>query len=117
MHTFEKDSRVVSVGISDLPSGPQGVVMSEDSTSEKRFFAVSKAQFESMWTTLMSSDMNQYARDEKSVNLMTALVGYAAHYVFSVHMADGTKKHYVVAKDKASPRLAELAAQLRAYAR
>jgi len=32
-------------------------------------------------------------------------------------MADGTKKHYVVAKDKASPRLAELAAQLRAYAR
>jgi hypothetical protein len=117
MHTFEEDSRVIAVAISDLPAGPQGVVMSESSASEKRFFAVSKAQFESMWTTLMSSDMNQYARDEKSVNLITGLVGYGGHYLFSVHMADGTKKYYAVPRDKASPHLAELAAQLRAYAR
>jgi hypothetical protein len=117
MHAFEEDSQVVAVAISDLPSGPQGVVMSQDSSSEKRSFAVSKAEFESMWTTLMSTDMDQYARNEKSVNLLTALVGYAAHYIFTVHMADGTKKYYAVPKDEASRRLAALAAQLRAYTR
>ncbi|PYI47955.1 MAG: hypothetical protein DMF11_04990, partial [Verrucomicrobia bacterium] len=75
MHTFQDHSRVVAVGITDLPSGPQGTVVSEDSTREKGPFAVSKAQFESMWTALMSSGMKQYT--EKEVTLMTALVGYA----------------------------------------
>jgi hypothetical protein len=117
MHVFEEDSQVVAVAISDLPSGPQGVVMSQDSSSEKRSFTVSKAEFESMWTTVMSSDMDQYARNEKSVNLLTALVGYAAHYIFTVHMDDGTKKYYAVPKDEASRRLAALAAHLRAYTR
>ena len=114
MHTFQDHSRVVAVGITDLPAGPQGTVVSEDSTREKGPFAVSKAQFESMWTTLMSSGMKQYT--EKEVTLMTALVGYAGLYVFSVHMADGTKKHYAVPKGKASPGVAALAAQLRGYA-
>src|SRR6266487_396480 len=83
MHTFQQDSRVVAVGITDLPSGPQVVVLWEDPTRGKRSFAVSKAQFESMWITLMSSGMKQYA--EKEITLLTALVGYSAYYIFSVH--------------------------------
>jgi hypothetical protein len=114
MHTFQEDSRIVYIAIVNLPSGPQGLVTSEDPSRKERSFTVSQAQFDKMWSTLMSSGAQNYAGDEKSHRKFDAV----NYYVFSAaEMPNGWKKNYAIPKSKASPALVALAARFRGYAK
>ena len=115
IHVFQDNSRNVAIRIVDLPSGPQGSIITEGSTTAD--FTISKGAFDKIWSTLTANSLNKYAGDQKRLSLLDALVGLTKYYVFSVYMVDGTKKYYAVPTSEASARIAELARQLRAYAK
>jgi hypothetical protein len=112
MHTFQQDSNVVFVAVADSPSGPRGIVTSPDSAQKKRYFTVTNAEFEKMWSTLMSSEVDKYTGESKPNRTFDAMT----NYVFSAGYG-GKGKNYAVPTIKASPPIVALATQLRAYAK
>jgi hypothetical protein len=114
MHTFERDSQIVSVAIVDLPSGPQGIVSLHNPDRMEHPVTVSQAEFDKMWKTLMTSGVERYAGDETSKRTFDAV----NYYLFSVsEMPEGKKTNYVIPKSKTAPPLIALADHLRGYAK
>jgi hypothetical protein len=117
MHTFQQGSRVVYVAIVDLPSGPQGLVTSKDRSRRDQPFTVSQAQFDKMWSTLLSAGVEKYARSAGD-NLPERRFDAVNYYVFSAaEMPRGFKKNYAIPNGKAPPSLVALAKQFRGYAK
>jgi len=78
---------------------------------------ISRAQFNKMWSTLMSAGVEKYARyagakePERNYNAVNYCVFAAAQ------MPRGWKKNYAVPTGKAPPALLALAKQFRSYAK
>jgi hypothetical protein len=114
MYTFQGSSALVFIAIADLPAGPQGLVTWRGLTQKTRPFPVSEVQVNKMWSTLMASGAEKFARGESSSQKFDPV----NYYVFSAaYMPKGTMKNFAVPKDKASPSLIALASDLRAYAK
>jgi hypothetical protein len=117
LHAFQEDSRVVYVTIVDRPPAPVGLVTSQDKSRQERWFMVSRAQFDKMWSTLMSAGVEKYARyagakePERTYDAMNYCIFAAAQ------MPRGWKKSYAVPTNKAPPPLLALAKQFRSYAK
>jgi ABC-type bacteriocin/lantibiotic exporter with double-glycine peptidase domain len=114
MHTFAKPgpailntygTGIVMVIIDDYPSGPMAVIVDLEN-STKRSVAVSKAEFNKMWTIFKSSGADKYPSK--------APIGpdMASYYFFSAE-----NQLYAVPKNKASAAVVSLATQIRAYAK
>lgn len=109
LHAFQEDSRIVYVTIVDRSPAPVGLVTSQDKSRQERWFMVSRAQFDKMWSTLMSAGVEKYARyagakePERTYDALNYCVFAAAQ------MPRGWKKNYVVPFSKAPPALLALA--------
>ena len=117
MHAFQADSRIVYVTIVDRPPQPVGLVSSEDKRRQERWFMVSRAQFDKMWSTLMSAGVERYAKyagdkqPERTYDTLNYCVFAAAE------MPRGWKKSYAVPNTKTPQALNALAKQFRSYAK
>ncbi len=117
LHAFQEDSRIVYVTIVDRLPAPVGLVASEDKSRQERWFMISRAQFDKMWSTLMSAGVEKYARHAgaKEPERMYDALNYC---VFAAaEMPRGWKKNYAVPIRKAPPALLALAKQFRSYAK
>jgi hypothetical protein len=112
MHTFQEGSNIVFVAVADSPTGPRGLVTSPDHSRKEHSFTVSDAEFEKMWTTLMSTDAEKYAGTSNPNRTFDAV----SCYVFSAGYG-GKGTHYAIPTTKASPPLVALATQFRSYAK
>jgi hypothetical protein len=117
LHAFQENSRIVYVTIVDRQPAPVGLVTSQDKSRRERWFMISRAEFDKMWSTLMSAGVERYARyagakePERKYDTLNYCVFAAAQ------MPRGWKKSYAVPTSKAPPALFALAKQFRSYAK
>ena len=112
MYTIQNGPALIHIAVVDTPSGIRGVVTSNTPRRE-RAFSVSHPQFERMWRTLQSPDLEKFASGGSPSRMFDA----TSNYVFSIgYMPNGKKTNFVVPKARASAPLISLARQLKAYA-
>jgi hypothetical protein len=78
---------------------------------------VPRLQFDDMWSTLASAEVEKYARSagDKTPERSFDVVNF---YVFSAaEMPNGSKKNYAIPADKAPASIIALAKEFRAYAK
>ena len=120
---FQRGSRNVFVSVADSPLGPQGMVSSgdlagkEDTSSLKnteRLFTMPRPEFDKMWSTITSPNLQKYAVDQKSHGKFDMTNSYVFVVTRDVGKLGVT---YVIPKNQASQTVAAIAAQLRGYAK
>ena len=112
MHTFQQGSNIMFVAVSESPTGPRGLVRAPNYSRGERAFTVSDAEFDKMWATAMSTEVGKYADGSNQDSISECVT----NYVFSVGYV-GKSTNYAIPMVKASPAIAALATQFRAYAK
>jgi len=114
-HMYQSEGILVTISFVDLPSGPvchidDGRVSS--ASFKVRDFPISKQQFEHFWS--VTRELAPFQVNEKSTPNGDALndVVFA-----SSESRDGEKKIFLIPKGRASKTVADIAHEIRAYAR
>jgi len=118
MYTYQSEGMLASISFVDLPSGP--VCHIDDgrigSASLKvRDFAVSKQEFDHIWTVVTSNEVRPFERRTDSPSATAEALN---NYVFTTgEIPHGEAKLFVVSKDHAPKSVSQLVREIRAYNR
>jgi hypothetical protein len=115
MYSYQREGQLVHIVFFDLGPGP--VCHIEDARElpkSARDFAISKAEFDHLWSTLNSSEIKPF---EKPQGTASEIDTSKSHVFTTGYLPEGEKKMFVVPKDRSPESVVVLAKEIRAYNR
>ncbi len=115
MYSYQQDGLVVHIAFVDLPSGPVCHINDPRGLPRTaRDFAISKKEFNDMWSALNSSQIEQFESGKNNSSGLDALNYYVFNTAF---MPAGKNRIFRVPKNRAPTQLVDLVRAIRAYNR